>query len=178
MVASRKAGAQPFLAPARIDSTSSSAASKSAWSSTRVSERRAGRPSYSLRAGPGSRPGRSALVPSRTGPCTIAPSHRRGRTRSHRRRRRPAGSCGWSNGPVLRRRAVRPPRTRGARAATATATPGVQAEPAHQAFTGLDRRFVETPRQLLIAPSGQHRLECVTGGAGVGRLRLRQPQPS
>ena len=48
MVASRNAGTQPFLVAAPMDSTSSSAASKSAWSSIRVSERRAGRPSYSL----------------------------------------------------------------------------------------------------------------------------------
>jgi hypothetical protein len=46
MVASRNAGAHPFLH--RTDSTSSSAASKSAWSSTLVKGRRAGRPSYSL----------------------------------------------------------------------------------------------------------------------------------
>ena len=110
------------------------------------------------RGWPCSRAYRSGSAPCRTGSGTRAPSHRRGRTRSRRRRPPPSGSCGSSNGPDCHH-AGHGSRPRGARAATARPHRRVQTEPAHDTLARNDGPLVQTARQLLVTPPLEHGLE-------------------
>ena len=176
MVASRKAGAQPFLDPARIDSTSSSAASNSAWSSIRVSERRRVGLRTRRCAWPGSR---RQIWPGAEPNWAVyeSPSHRRVADEVTEGADGQLITADGRVGPVVVDTQLTDPGLQVSGQPLPRPGLGVHAEPAHDPLPGIDGHLVEAPGQLLVRhPSNI--ASNTSPAAGVGRLGRGQPQSS